>query len=34
MVFLFFMITDPKTTPKSRVGRYVYALAVALLGCC
>ena len=31
MVFLFFMITDPKTTPKSRVGRHVYALAVALL---
>ena len=32
MVFLFFMITDPKTTPKSR-GRplRVYALAVALL---
>ena len=31
MVFLFFMITDPKTTPKSRTGRYVYALTVALL---
>ena len=31
MVFLFFMITDPKTTPKSRDGRYVYALTVALL---
>ena len=31
MVFLFFMITDPKTTPKSRVGRRVYALSVALL---
>jgi Na+-translocating ferredoxin:NAD+ oxidoreductase RnfD subunit len=31
MVFLFFMITDPKTTPKSRFGRYAYALTVALL---
>src|SRR6476620_327785 len=31
MVVLFFMITDPKTTPKSRVGRYIYALSVALL---
>ncbi len=31
MIFLFFMITDPKTTPRNRVGRYVYALAVALI---
>jgi hypothetical protein len=31
MIFLFFMITDPKTTPRSRVGRYVYAVAVALI---
>ncbi len=31
MIFLFFMITDPKTTPKSGIGRRVYALAVALL---
>ena len=25
MIFLFFMITDPKTTPKSGIGRRVYA---------
>ncbi len=31
MVFLFFMITDPKTTPLGRVGRRVYAVSVALL---
>ena len=31
MIFLFFMITDPKTTPRSRTGRHVYALAVALI---
>jgi len=31
LIFLFFMITDPKTTPRSRVGRYGYALSVALL---
>ena len=31
MVFLFFMITDPKTTPLERVGRRVYAVSVALL---
>ena len=31
LVFLFFMITDPKTTPEGRLGRRVYAVAVALL---
>src|SRR5262245_52343648 len=32
LVFLFFMITDPKTTPKSATGRLVYAVAIGLLG--
>lgn len=31
LVFLFFMITDPRTTPAGRVGRRVFAVAVALL---
>ncbi len=31
MIFLFFMITDPKTTPTGRVGRRVYAVSVAVL---
>ena len=31
MIFLFFMITDPKTTPSGRLGRRVYAVAVALV---
>ncbi len=31
LVFMFFMITDPKTTPKSRRGRLVYAVSVGLL---
>ncbi len=31
LIFLFFMITDPKTTPTGRVGRRVYAVSVALL---
>jgi Na+-translocating ferredoxin:NAD+ oxidoreductase RnfD subunit len=31
LVFLFFMITDPKTTPSSRRGRMVYAASIALL---
>lgn len=30
LIFAFFMISDPKTTPDSRAGRIVYALAVAL----
>jgi Na+-translocating ferredoxin:NAD+ oxidoreductase RnfD subunit len=31
LVFLFFMITDPKTIPEGRVGRRVYAVAIGLL---
>ena len=30
MIFLFFMITDPKTVPKGRVGRVVFGLLVAV----
>ncbi len=30
LIFSFFMISDPKTTPDSRSGRVVYALIVAL----
>ncbi|HYM84166.1 MAG TPA: hypothetical protein VEY67_08450, partial [Candidatus Dormibacteraeota bacterium] len=31
MVFLFFMITDPRTVPSGRVGRLVFGLLVAAL---
>ncbi len=31
LVFLFFMITDPKTIPGRRLGRRVYAVGIALL---
>jgi hypothetical protein len=31
LVFLFFMITDPKTVPDGRVARVVYAVGVALI---
>ena len=31
LVFLFFMITDPKTIPASRHGRTVYAVSIGLL---
>ncbi len=31
LIFLFFMITDPKTTPAGRIGRRVYSVSVALL---
>lgn len=31
LVFLFFMITDPKTVPEGRVGRRVYAVGIGLL---
>jgi hypothetical protein len=31
LVFLFFMITDPKTTPASRRNRMVYAASIALV---
>ena len=29
LVFAFFMITDPRSTPDSRIGRFVFAAAVA-----
>jgi len=32
LIFAFFMISDPKTTPDSRVGRLIYAAIVALIG--
>jgi Na+-translocating ferredoxin:NAD+ oxidoreductase RnfD subunit len=32
MIFLFFMITDPKTVPPGRVGRVVFAALVAVVG--
>ena len=31
LVFLFFMITDPRTIPESRPGRRAYAVAIGLL---
>ena len=31
LVFLFFMITDPKTIPESRTGRLAYAVSIGLL---
>src|SRR4249919_355788 len=31
LVFLFFMITDPKTTPASSAGRRIYAVSVGLV---
>jgi Na+-transporting NADH:ubiquinone oxidoreductase subunit NqrB len=31
LIFAFFMISDPRTTPDSRLGRFLFALAVALL---
>src|SRR4029078_1232858 len=31
LVFLFFMITDPKTTPRSTRGRVIYAVSIGLL---
>ena len=31
LVFLFFMITDPRTIPESRAGRRAYAIGVGLL---
>lgn len=32
LIFSFFMISDPRTTPDSRLGRFLFALMVALLG--
>jgi Na+-transporting NADH:ubiquinone oxidoreductase subunit NqrB len=34
LIFTFFMISDPKTTPDSRAGRILFALLVALGGGC
>jgi enediyne biosynthesis protein E5 len=31
LIFAFFMISDPRTTPDSRLGRFLFALAVALV---
>src|SRR5262249_39213236 len=31
LIFAFFMISDPRTTPDSRPGRLVFAMSVALL---
>jgi enediyne biosynthesis protein E5 len=31
LIFAFFMISDPRTSPDSRLGRFLFALAVALL---
>jgi enediyne biosynthesis protein E5 len=30
LIFAFFMISDPRTTPDARIGRFLFALAVAL----
>lgn len=32
LLFAFFMISDPKTTPDSRIGRIIYAACVAIIG--
>jgi len=32
LIFAFFMISDPKTTPDARIGRVLYAILVATLG--
>jgi len=32
LIFTFFMISDPRTTPDSRLGRFIFALSVAALG--
>jgi Na+-translocating ferredoxin:NAD+ oxidoreductase RnfD subunit len=34
LVFLFFMITDPKTAPRSPNGRLAYAVSLGLLAGC
>lgn len=31
LIFAFFMISDPRTTPDSRLGRFIFAVSVALL---
>jgi len=32
LIFAFFMISDPKTTPNARIGRVIYAACVAGIG--
>jgi enediyne biosynthesis protein E5 len=32
LIFSFFMISDPRTSPDSRLGRFIFAAAVAMLG--
>lgn len=32
LIFTFFMISDPKTTPNARLGRIIYAVLVAAIG--
>ena len=32
LIFAFFMISDPKTTPDARLGRVIYAMLVASIG--
>jgi len=32
LVFIFFMMTDPKTAPRGQVGRIVYGLSLAFVG--
>ena len=32
LIFAFFMISDPKTTPDARMGRVIYAAVVAIIG--
>jgi len=34
LIFAFFMISDPRTTPDSGVGRFLFAFAVALVAHC
>jgi Na+-transporting NADH:ubiquinone oxidoreductase subunit NqrB len=33
LLFAFFMISDPKTTPQTRSGRIVFAFVIAAVGC-
>ena len=32
LIFTFFMISDPRTSPDSRLGRFIFAASVAVLG--
>jgi len=32
LIFAFFMISDPKTTPDARIGRIIYAMLVTIIG--